>query len=102
MNKTVSIALAGFSFVIEEYAYIKLSDYLEALRQTLEADEVEEVMYDIEIRIAEIFRSNLGEREVVSNDDVEKVIAQIGTPEIIGEQEEIYTEKTEKARANEK
>lgn len=102
MNKTISIALAGFSFVIEEHAYIKLNDYLEALRNTLAEDEVEEVMYDIEIRIAEIFRSNLGEREVVSNDDVEKVIAQIGTPEIIGEQEEIYTEKTNKSKTGEK
>lgn len=102
MNKTISIALAGFSFVIEEHAYIKLNDYLEALRNTLAEDEVEEVMYDIEIRIAEIFRSNLREREVVSNDDVEKVIAQIGTLEIIGEQEEIYTEKTNKSKISEK
>ncbi|MDO4763780.1 MAG: PspC domain-containing protein [Flavobacteriaceae bacterium] len=95
MNKTVSIALAVFSFMIEEHAYIKLNDYLNALRKSLAEDEVEEVMYDIEIRIAEIFNGLLGKREVVSSDDVERVIEQIGTPETIEEQEETYySEKT--------
>ncbi len=56
MNKTLSIGLAGFSFTIEEHAYIKLSDYLSALRNSLDADEAEEVMHDIEIRMVEIFR----------------------------------------------
>ena len=103
MNKTISVALAGFSFVIEEHAYIKLNDYLQALRRSLEKEEVEEVMYDIEIRIAEIFRSSLGKREVVIDEDVEVVIAQIGTPEAIEEQEEAYySEKTSFEKKNNK
>ena len=88
MNKTISISLAGFSFIIEEQAYEKLNAYLQALRNSLEKDEADEVMYDIEIRIAEIFRENLDKREVVNSDDVEKVIAQLGTPEAIEEQSE--------------
>ena len=102
MNKTVSISLAGFSFIIEEQAYEKLNAYLQALRNSLEKDEADEVMYDIEIRIAEIFRENLDKREVVNSDDVEKVIAQIGTPEAIEGQseenaeQEIPQEKTKK------
>ncbi|MCQ9637555.1 PspC domain-containing protein [Chryseobacterium sp. WG14] len=95
MNKTLSIGLAGFSFTIEEHAYIKLSDYLNALRSSLDASEVDEVMHDIEIRMVEIFRDSLGKREVINDIDVEKVIAQIGTPEKIEEQEEAYfSEKT--------
>ncbi|MGV4413372.1 PspC domain-containing protein [Chryseobacterium sp. T1] len=90
MNKTLSIALAGFSFVIDEHAYIKLSDYLQALRGSLDADEADEVMHDIEIRMVEIFKDSLGKREVINDIDVEKVIAQIGTPEQIDEQEEAY------------
>lgn len=90
MNKTLSIALAGFSFVIEEHAYIKLSDYLSALRSSLDAAEAEEVMHDIEIRIVEILRDNMGKREVVNDEDIEKVIAQLGKPEVIEEQEEAY------------
>ena len=91
MNKTVSISLAGFSFMIEEQAYEKLNAYLRALRNSLEKDEADEVMYDIEIRIAEIFRENLDKREVVNSDDVEKVIAQLGTPEAIEGQSEENT-----------
>ncbi|KFC23034.1 PspC domain-containing protein [Chryseobacterium sp. FH1] len=90
MNKTLSIALAGFSFTIDELAYIKLSDYLNALRNSLDASEADEVMNDIEIRMVEIFKETLGKREVINDSDVEKVIAQIGTPEQIDEQEEAY------------
>ncbi|RZJ37064.1 MAG: PspC domain-containing protein [Chryseobacterium sp.] len=90
MNKTLSIALAGFSFTIDEQAYIKLSDYLNALRNSLDAAEADEVMNDIEIRMVEIFKETLGKREVINDPDVEKVIAQIGTPEQIDEQEEVY------------
>lgn len=97
MNKTLSIGLAGFSFVIEEHAYIKLSDYLAALRNSLDAAEADEVMHDIEIRMVEIFKDSLGKREVINSDDVDRVIAQIGKPEQIEEQEEAYfSEKTAK------
>ncbi|MGA9211788.1 PspC domain-containing protein [Kaistella sp.] len=95
MNKTLSIGLAGFSFTIEEHAYIKLSDYLAALRSSLDVTEADEVMHDIEIRMVEIFKDALGKREVVNDADVERVIAQIGSPEKIEEQEEAYfSEKT--------
>ncbi|MBW7676455.1 PspC domain-containing protein [Chryseobacterium chendengshani] len=101
MNKTLSIGLAGFSFTIEEHAYIKLSDYLNALRSSLEASEADEVMRDIEIRMVEIFRDSLDKREVINDTDVERVIAQIGTPEKIEEQEEAYySEKNSNSRRN--
>ncbi|ATL76023.1 phage-shock protein [Chryseobacterium piperi] len=101
MNKTLSIGLAGFSFTIEEHAYIKLSDYLNALRSSLDASEADEVMHDIEIRMVEIFRDSLGKREVINDTDVERVIAQIGTPEKIEEQEEAYySEKNSKKTNN--
>jgi phage shock protein PspC (stress-responsive transcriptional regulator) len=101
MNKTLSIGLAGFSFTIEEHAYIKLSDYLNALRSSLEASEADEVMHDIEIRMVEIFRDTLGKREVINDGDVERVIAQIGSPEKIEEQEEAYySEKNTNSNRN--
>ncbi len=46
--------------------------------------------------MVEIFKDSLGKREVINDTDVEKVIAQIGTPEKIEEQEEAYfSEKTQ-------
>lgn len=99
MNKTLSIGLAGFSFTIEEHAYIKLSDYLNALRSSLDASEADEVMHDIEIRMVEIFKDSMAKREVINDSDVERVIAQIGSPETIEEQEEAYySEKNTKNR----
>src|SRR5690606_6767654 len=100
MNKTLSIGLAGFSFIIEEHAYIKLSDYLAALRNSLDAAEADEVMHDIEIRMVEIFKDSLGKREVIKDTDVEVVINQIGRPEQIEEQEEAYFSETTKQRRN--
>lgn len=100
MNKTLSIGLAGFSFIIEEHAYIKLSDYLAALRNSLDTEEADEVMHDIEIRMVEIFKDSLGKREVIKDTDVEVVINQIGRPEQIEEQEEAYFSETTKQRRN--
>ncbi len=103
MNKTLSIGLAGFSFTIEEHAYIKLSDYLAALRSSLDVSEADEVMHDIEIRMVEIFKDALGKRQVMNDTDVERVIAQIGSPEKIEEQEEAYfSEKTSTNRKDQK
>ncbi|WP_292010355.1 PspC domain-containing protein [Chryseobacterium sp.] len=100
MNKTLSIGLAGFSFTIEEHAYIKLSDYLNALRNSLDTSEADEVMHDIEIRMVEIFKDALGKREVINDSDVERVIAQIGTPEKIEEQEEAYFSEKNTTKKN--
>lgn len=103
MNKTLSIGLAGFSFTIEEHAYIKLSDYLEALRATLDPMEADEVMHDIEIRMVEILKDTLGTRQVINTEDVEKVISMIGKPELIEEQEEAYySDKDKKSSSREK
>lgn len=100
MNKTLSIGLAGYSFVIEEHAYGKLSAYLEALRNSLDAGEADEVMHDIEVRIVEIFRDSLGKREVILEHDVDRVIAQIGRPEVIEEQEEAYFSENTRTKSN--
>lgn len=45
------------------------------------------------MRIVEIFKTRLGKREVVNDEDVEAIIALIGTPEQIDEQEQEYTSK---------
>lgn len=87
MNKTINIGLAGYSFHIDEMAYMKLSDYLKALRSSLNANEADEIMHDIELRIVEILKDTLGKREVVNQNDIEHMITQIGTPEQIDNQD---------------
>jgi len=81
MDKTVSISLGGFSFIIDEIAFRKLKIYLEDVRISLHGTEgIDDIIEDVEIRIAELFRDRIKFREVVNDDDVDFVIATMGHP----------------------
>lgn len=81
MDKTISISLGGFSFIIDENAYAKLKTYLQDVRNSLRGTEgVEDIIEDVEIRISELFRDRIKFREVVNDDDVNFVIATMGHP----------------------
>ena len=93
MDKTVAISLGGFSFTLDEIAFKKLKIYLDDVRNSLHGvDGVDDIIEDVEIRIAELFRERLRFREVVSNDDVDFVIATMGHPNQyrVEEEEEVY------------
>lgn len=56
MNKTININLGGLSFHIDEDAYQKLSRYFEAIKLSLsKSGSQDEIIRDIELRIAELF-----------------------------------------------
>lgn len=83
MNKTVSVNIGGIVFHIEEYAYEKLKNYLESIRSHFTVgDGRDEIIQDIESRIAEIFQQYLGSaRQVVTMNDVTNVMEIMGKPE---------------------
>ena len=82
MNKTISINLGGFFFHIDENAYQKLSRYFDAVRRSLAPDGRDEIMSDIETRIAELFQERLqNEKHVVGLVEIDQVIAIMGQPE---------------------
>ena len=83
MNKTVDIELAGLLFHVEEKAQARLQAYLNSIAAALANTEgKEEIIREVEARLAELFREALGEgREVVGLDDVAAACAQIGSPE---------------------
>jgi hypothetical protein len=82
MNKTVSINLGGFFFHIDEDAYQKLSRYFEAVKRSLSSEGRDEIMKDIESRVAEIFQDKLkNEKTVIGLSEVEEVISIMGQPE---------------------
>lgn len=82
MDKTVSISIGGFSFVLDEIAYNKLKTYLQDVKTSLRGTEgVEDIIEDVEIRISELFRERLKFREVVNEDDINFVIATMGHPD---------------------
>ncbi|MCD6346994.1 MAG: PspC domain-containing protein [Bacteroidales bacterium] len=90
MKKTIKINIGGLVFHVDEDAYERLSIYLEKLESrfggTLGADEI---MADIEARIAEIFQSRTNdEKESVIITDVEEAIGILGEPEDFTDAEE--------------
>lgn len=82
MNKTVSINLGGFSFHIDEDAYQKLSRYFDAIKRSLSSDGRDEIMNDIESRVAELLSEKLSnEKQVIALSEIDQVIAVMGQPE---------------------
>ena len=82
MNKTININLGKVFFHIDEKAYEVLKKYLDAIKKQLKHQEgAEEVMRDIEVRIAELFLQDIkNQQQVVELDEVNKVIEILGQP----------------------
>ncbi len=82
MKKTFTINLSGLIFHIDEDAYELLQAYLEKLKQHFSGIEgQEEIVADIETRMAELLQERLGsEKQVVSIVDANYVIEQLGQP----------------------
>ena len=83
MNKTVSVNISGFIFNIEETAFEKLNRYLNTIRGYFsESSGAEEIIEDIEARIAELFQEKISENyQVIKLKDVNEVIETMGQPE---------------------
>jgi len=83
MNKTVNINLGGMFFHIDEDAFQKLNRYFEAVKRSISnSTGKDEIMKDIEMRIAELLtEKNKGEKQVVGIRDVEEIITVMGQPE---------------------
>lgn len=82
MKKTVTANIAGTVFHIEEDAYEQLQRYLAGIRANFSGSPgAEEIMGDIESRVAELFSERLTGRGVVTIDDVRHVEGVMGRPE---------------------
>ena len=92
MNKTVNINLAGTFFHIDENAFGKLQRYLEAIKRSLSDPQgSDEIIKDIEARIAELFSEKIeSSSQVVSIKELDEVIAVMGQPEDYMVDEEIF------------
>lgn len=79
MKKVIEVNIGGVNFIIEDDAYIKLKKYLTDFEETLSADEAKEIMEDIEIRICELFQSEIKyANQVVKMYNVDYVINCLG------------------------
>src|SRR3989304_2523326 len=83
MKKTITMNLSGIIFHIEEDAYETLSKYLNTIKGYFkDSDGGDEIMADIESRIAEMLSEKLNTgKQAILIADVEEVIAIMGKPE---------------------
>ncbi len=82
MKKIVNINLGGYPFTIDVDAYEKMESYFSSLEKYFSNYEnPHEIIFDIEIRMAELFKENAGTNAILSNQDVEEAIKVLGTPE---------------------
>lgn len=105
MNQTVTINISGIIFHIEIDAYEDLKIYLNKIKSYFKnSEECEEIMTDIEARIAELFSTKISDaNQVILKKDVEEIIAIMGKPEqYIDEDEENINEETKKTYTSSK
>ena len=83
MNKTVNINIGGLIFHIDEDAYQKLTRYFDAIKRSLSnSSGKDEIMKDIEMRVAELLiEKQKSDKHVINNKDVDEVIVVMGQPE---------------------
>ncbi|MEQ9425994.1 MAG: DUF2807 domain-containing protein [Cyclobacteriaceae bacterium] len=97
MKKNISINISGIIFHIEEDGFDRLREYLDTINRYFSTfDDSTEIVADIESRIAEIFLSKLKEanRQVVTADDVQELVATMGTvADFQAIEEDVPTEK---------
>lgn len=86
MKKTLTVNLGGTVYHIDDDAYRLLDNYLSNLKHYFRKQEsAEEIVNDIEMRIAELFAEKVAAgKQVITVQDVEEVIARVGKPEDFG------------------
>ena len=95
MNKTININLGGIFFHIDEMAYQKMKNYLNAIRRSLSDDPKgrDEIITDIESRIGELLSEKVKDvRQVINEGDIDEVIEVMGKPEDYMVDEDVFSD----------
>ncbi|OFY51493.1 MAG: hypothetical protein A2W85_00950 [Bacteroidetes bacterium GWF2_41_31] len=89
MKTIINLNLRGIQFQVEEDAYLKLKQYLDSIQSHFKNSRAcDEIINDIESRIAELFQQQLNkEHQVLSMKDIEIMMAIMGNPVDFDEQE---------------
>lgn len=99
MNKIFNINLGGYPFTMDDNAFYALDKYLNTIKNHFSQSEgCEDIIADIEARIAELFNQELKGQPIVGMREVDRVIAIMGTPQEFGAAEDIE----EPVKANKK
>lgn len=90
MKTTEKISLGGYAFVIESEAYVELESYLSEIRECFRNDNsADEIIDDIEVRIAELLKEKYADGTIVNMGMIASIKKRIGDPkEVAGQEEE--------------
>ena len=90
MNEIKKCSISGVAFTFEKVAYNRLSEYIDSLKRAYKnSTECDEIIADIEARIAELILSAQSDQsQVVCLPLIENIIAQLGTAEDISGDDE--------------
>ncbi len=95
MKKALQINLGGTAFTIDDDAYRRLDAYMLDLGSYFaRSGSQDDIMTDIESRIAELFSELLRSRQIVEITDVEAAIKIMGTPADFGDQNSDYSSRS--------
>ena len=94
MKKIVNVNIGGVPFTLDEDAYRLLEQYLNTLR-AIYHDGDEEMLSDIEARIAELLLADVAEGRIVTLSDIQREIAVIGDPNDFDDEETTAADETE-------
>lgn len=80
MKKVEQISIAGFAFMIDADAHNLLSNYLRSLMKKYGTSKENDMVYDIESRIAEILQEKIGDSKGILNIEmIRAIMIQVGT-----------------------
>ncbi|MDP4686109.1 MAG: PspC domain-containing protein [Salibacteraceae bacterium] len=104
MKKTVQVNLSGQIFTLDEDAFDLLSSYLNQIGKLYDRSPgKDEIITDIEMRIAELLLEKLANnKQVVTIQDVEAVITIMGKPEQFEAEEDYQDTSSNYAESNHK
>ena len=90
MKKNITVNISGIIFHIDEDAYEKLAAYLGRIRTHFaQMEGADEILGDIESRIAEMLQEHLNEsKHVITIEDVDQVISVMGQPYEFSQEED--------------
>ncbi len=81
MKEVIKVSIAGVSFTVEKEAYREVENYLSELKKYYKSEAgADEIIEDIEERIAELFIERGGKDRIVTFSDVNAVIDILGRP----------------------
>ncbi len=85
MNEILNVNLGGYPFTIDNDAYHHINKYLSAIqRHFADSDGCEEILDDIEARMAELFTEFLNGKAIIGMKELDAVIKVMGRPEDFG------------------